>query len=93
LLFLLPLANLFNWPMERRNTMQNSNQPNQRVLSRMGARILTPGEAAQVSGHKTRPLRSPTSSTLIQQKIKNWLVDRSMRVSGILSFQPLAKPA
>jgi hypothetical protein len=54
LLFLLPLANLFNWPMERRNTMQNSNQPNQRVLSRMGARVLTPEEAAQVSGSQNQ---------------------------------------
>jgi len=34
--------------------MQNSNQPSQRVLSRMGARILTPEEAAQVSGSQNQ---------------------------------------
>jgi hypothetical protein len=34
--------------------MQNSNQPNQRVLSRMGARILTPEEAAQVNGSQNQ---------------------------------------
>jgi hypothetical protein len=34
--------------------MQNSNQPSQRVLSRMGARILTPEEAAQVNGSQNQ---------------------------------------
>ena len=35
--------------------MSNPNQqPSQRVLSRMGARILTPEEAAQVSGSQDR---------------------------------------
>jgi hypothetical protein len=34
--------------------MQNSNQPNQRVLSRMGARILTPEAAAQVNGSQNQ---------------------------------------
>jgi hypothetical protein len=34
--------------------MQNSNQPSQRVLSRMGARVLTPEEAAQVSGSQNQ---------------------------------------
>jgi hypothetical protein len=44
-----------HWPMERRNTMSNPNQqPNQRVLSRMGARILTPEEAAQVRGSQNQ---------------------------------------
>jgi hypothetical protein len=41
--------------MERNNTMQNPNQqPSQRVLSRMGARVLTPEEAAQVSGSQNQ---------------------------------------
>jgi hypothetical protein len=41
--------------MGRRNTMSNPNQqPNQRVLSRMGARVLTPEEAAQVSGSQNQ---------------------------------------
>jgi hypothetical protein len=35
--------------------MSNPNQqPNQRVLSRIGARILTPEEAAQVSGSQNQ---------------------------------------
>jgi hypothetical protein len=42
--------------MERSNTMSNPNQqePSQRVLSRMGARILTPEEAAQVNGSQNQ---------------------------------------
>jgi len=35
--------------------MSNPNhQPNRRVLSRMGARVLTPEEAAQVTGSQTQ---------------------------------------
>jgi hypothetical protein len=34
--------------------MHNSNQPSQRVLSRIGARILTPEEAAQVNGSQNQ---------------------------------------
>jgi len=34
--------------------MQNSNQLSQRVLSRMGARVLTPEEAAQVNGSQNQ---------------------------------------
>jgi hypothetical protein len=39
----------------RSNTMSNPNQqPSQRVLGRMGARILTPEEAAQVNGSQNQ---------------------------------------